>query len=437
MTKKLRALGADIFAGLFTHGILKAGYEVLGHLEHTTFGTPTARLNYPWLDIRNGTHSWKPHEYTGKVDFMYTNPPCAAWSAMQVTNKWEEHTERLQIVRDLVDAGRIIRPKAWCWESVTGAWKKGRAFVLEQAEAWLAYGYHVTVLLQNNKHLGTPQDRARMFVIAHQHPLVWPPFKEPITFQQAMKAIPAKLRGKGDLTKIPASIAALWQETGPGGSPRHVLTVKTDKEQAKLRKLGSRPAMTVHKVNPEKVARCFIGSSKFLHPHEPRYLNWYECLALVGLPMDWQSARPFGEMRSLELSRAVMPATGEWLGRAVADGLTRRKLDPTRPVCRLVDLRKPDAIHEEVLMTYSPPPVPPPVAWDPPTPPERSVRAPRVAFPRGNQALGSGERIRQLLRAGKGTAEILATIHAEYPGSKASGADVSYQRARVKKENYA
>ena len=191
---KPTALGGDIFAGLFTRGILDAGYEVLGHLEHTMYGTPTARLNYPGLDIRNGVHAWRPQEFRKRVDFLYSNPPCAAWSAMQVTKPWQEHEDRLQIVRDLVVAGQIIEPRAWCWESVMGVWNRGQEFVLEQARSWLAYGYHVTVLLQNNMHLGVSQNRVRMFLIAHRHPLVWQPFTEPRTLGELLKTVPKDLK---------------------------------------------------------------------------------------------------------------------------------------------------------------------------------------------------------------------------------------------------
>lgn len=372
--KQLTALGGDIFAGLFTYGIKQAGYEVLGHLEHTTYGSRTAKLNFPDLDIRNGVHTWNPHEFRGKVNFMYTNPPCAAWSAMQVASHWSEHTERLQIIRDLVAAGQIIKPDAWCWESVTGAWTRGREFVLEQADAWMAHGYHVTVLLQNNMYLGVPQTRQRMIMIAHRYPLVWPPLTEPPTVKEVFARIPKELQHKGELVKMPESIRQLYAETRPGGVPRHVLLTKTEEEQKRLKQLGPRPAMTVHRVAEDKVSRCFVGVRQAMHPKKARYLTWHECLALVGLPNTWQSALKPGEARSLELSRAVMPGVGRWLGQAVADGLKLKPLNKKKPVCRLVDLRNPDAPVDEVIATYVPPEVAPPVAWNPPVPQKKSNR---------------------------------------------------------------
>lgn len=430
---KLTALGGDIFAGLFTVGVKRAGFEVLGHLEHTTYGTKTAKLNFPNLEIRNGVHTWNPHEYTGKVDFMYTNPPCAAWSAMQVSTPWQEHTERLQIIRDLTAAGLIIKPKAWVWESVMGAWRRGKEFILEEAEKWLAHGYHVTVLLQNNMHLGVSQNRPRVLVIAHQYPLIWPKFIEPQTTRQLLASMPKGL-GKSPVKEppLPDSLKQLWGECeNMGYTLRRALVTKTAAEQAKLK---PRPAMTVNRMKLDDVPGTFIGASKRLHPKIARNLNWFECLALAGLPMDWKTSQKSLEPASLELSRAVMPAVGEWLGTAVKNGLKKAPLDPKRPVCRLVDLRDPENIHEEVLMTFVPPKKPPVVEWNPVVPEPKLTRSGEPRTPRAPRdgRPGSGQRMRELLEQGLDTQGVLEVIHKEFPESTAGPSDVSWNRRKLR-----
>lgn len=431
--KKLTALGGDIFAGLFTHGVKQAGFEILGHLEHTTYGTPTAKLNFPNLDIRNGIHNWHPEEFKKKVNFMYTNPPCAAWSQMQVSTPWEEHTERLQIVRDLVTAGLIIEPDVWCWESVLGAWRRGREFVLEQAETWLTYGYHVTVLLQNNMYLGVSQNRPRMFLIAHKYPLIWPRFHDPMTTGELLRSLPPKKNLPDSPVVQPPlanSLKTLWKESLPfGGTLRRALIIKDAKDQAKLK---PRPAMTVSRMDAKKVPGTFIGASKRLHPYQPRTINWFECLTLAGLPPTWKTTHRSLEPASLELSRAVMPAVGKWLATAVKQGLKLPKLNPRRPVCRLVDLRNPDNTYEEILMNFAPPGRPVKPEWNPETPPAKSPRTPRPASPGQPRKPGSGARIRELLEQGKETNDILKIIHTEFPQSKATSADVSWNRRKLR-----
>ncbi len=192
---KLTALGMDIFAGTFTHGIKAAGYDVLAQLEHGMYGVKTCRLNYPTLDVRVGKESWKPKDFKNKVDFMYCNPPCAAWSTARSGQggSWETQVSRLSCVDDCVNVGLEVRPKAWCWESVTNAWRMGQRFVLHQAERWNDAGYHCTVLLQDNQFLGAAQERQRMFLIAHRHPLVWPKLTETTTVGEAFKLLPKKL----------------------------------------------------------------------------------------------------------------------------------------------------------------------------------------------------------------------------------------------------
>lgn len=431
---KLTALGGDVFAGLFTHGVKQAGFKVLGHLEHTTYGSATSQLNFPDLEIRNGVHNWNPQEYKGKVDFMYTNPPCAAWSAMQVSTDWREHTERLQIVRDLTAAGLIIRPKAWCWESVMGAWRRGSEFVLEEAEKWLQGGYNVTVLLQNNMHLGVNQNRPRMFLIAHLHPLVWPKFIEPLNTRDFLASIPKGL-GKSPVEQKPLqdSLKQLWDDcTGTGYVLRRALIIKEQKEQDKLR---PRPAMTVNRMKLNEVPGTFIGASKRLHPRQARTLNWFECLALSGLPLDWKTSQRSLEPASLELSRAVMPAVGKWLGTAVKNGLKKPALNTRAPVARLVDLRDPENIIEEVLMTYSAPARPPKIDWNPDVPAPRKTRSGAVRSPRETGKPGSGARMRDLISEGLSTGEILETIHEEFPQSKAGPSDVSWNRRKLRQLN--
>lgn len=52
----------------------------------------------------------------------------------------------------------------------------------------------------------------------------------------------------------------------------------------------------------------------------------------------------------------------------------------------------------------------------------------------GKPAKGSGARIREMLLAGRGTPDILTTIHAEFPGSKATSADISWNKQKLRND---
>ena len=442
----ITALGADIFAGLFTVGVRKAGFAVLAHLEHGNYGAKTCALNFPDLSVRVGRNTWNERDFRGKVDLMFCNPPCAAWSVLRRGGSWRQQSDRLQYIRDIVNAGIVVRPKAWCWESVVPAWKQGRSFVIEQAKRWLDAGWHTTVLLQDNQYLGVPQRRPRMFLIAHRHPLVWPRFTKPRTVQDVLTQCGASRdRGVPTPRVLSPLERALWRESAKfRGRLRQAYESMspTDIERL-LVKGGSRPGVTGRPLNAQrrlildKPAPVMLGGSdKRYHPTEPRFVTWDECLAFVGLPRTWKTA--CGDnyaAATYELSRAVMPGVGEWIGRAVRDGFDRPLL-PRRPQCRVVDLRNPDVMTDEELDTRSFEEAgTPPLADDVPPPQARQIST-RASVSAPLRRLGSGHRIRCLLTDGRDVDTILEIIHREFPNSKATKSDVYWNRRKLANDGH-
>lgn len=353
MAKQLTALGGDIFAGLFTLGVKQAGFKVLGTLEHCKYGAKTAALNHPEVDQHLEPPSWGADgpagKYAGKIDFMYTNPPCALWSQARGKPKaaWQAPDPRLSWGPDLVTAGLVVHPKAWCWESVTNAWRHGGSFLIEQGQRWASEGYSVTVLLQNNQYLGVPQVRPRMFLIAHQYPLVWPALTEPVTVGQALKGLKVKEKDKQWLSE-PDKM--LWEAAGNGRDLFHAFHGLHEEDQARYRQETGRgaPSFLVKKLRTDRPSKVILGGLKTLHPTEPRYLTYTEYLCLCGVPGDWRSSSTSLSTTTAELSRAVMPPVGRWLATAVKDGLAKPKL--RKPVYRVVDMsRGPDYITESDL----------------------------------------------------------------------------------------
>lgn len=446
---KPTALGANIFAGLFTKGIKDAGFEVLGHLEHGPYGVATAKLNFPKLEVRVGRENWKETDFKGKVDFMYTNPPCAAWSnagtKRSTRGSWETQVDRLRCVYDCVEAGIAIRPKAWCWESVTQAWVAGRSFVTEQAERWCDAGYHVTVLIQDNQFLGVPQARRRMFLIAHQHPLVWPKLTETTTVREVLESVKNKKSAQTlNEHRLTPYYKRLWKLSKEyGGYMR-----KTFEVEGRGNIEGPTPSVLERRLPLDKPAPVMLSADKRMHPTQCRYLDWKEWLAFCGLPLDWKTAQPTLEPATYELARAVMPGVGKWLGKAVKDGLKLPKLRG-QPIARVVNFTDPEHPSDVELFRFSgltmkrtvPPPLPPlgtkparvtkvDVALSGSEGKRKGPKAPAVAYVQKKP--GSGKRIRELLRKGWDAERILETIHKEFPGSKATKSDVSWNRGAMK-----
>jgi site-specific DNA-cytosine methylase len=324
VTSRPIAVGGDVFAGAFTYGIVQAGFDVNVHLEHVPYGVKTAKLNFPHLDIRIGVENWHP-ETLKKVDFLYSNPPCAPWSTLSAgrAHTWDKDP-RLSCVETLMEAGLTMKVKAFAWESVTQAWGKGRSFVNEKAKLWMDRGYHVTVLIQNNLYLGAPQNRRRMFFIAHQHPLVWPKVvtKHP-TIGELIKKVKVKSADHFKGNAATEGDVLLWHEC-----PQHHHSFSRTYKAlpvSKQKKIRCKPNWLAKRYRSDEVSHVFFPGSVW-HPTEPRRFTYKEMLAICGLPQTWQiETDKFGPIGGL-LSRTVLAPAGEWLGRAVLVGLTLPKL---------------------------------------------------------------------------------------------------------------
>jgi site-specific DNA-cytosine methylase len=350
MARELRALGGDCFAGLFILGVKQAGFKVLGTLENCDYGAKTMRLNHPEVEQFIGKENWPDVQelekrYLGKIDFMFTQPPCAIWSAARGGNKGSWHSDpRLSWTPNLIDAAIVIQPKAYVWESVCNAWRHGREYVLEQARRFANEGYSVTVLLQNNMYLGAPQDRPRMFMIAHKHPLVWPALTEPQTVAEALAGIKVPKKDWDNLCDD--YNLYLW---GQAATLKGSMRRAHDLSETSIRN-GRFPCFLDRRLMGDKVAPVVLGGrASRLHHKEPRYLDPVEYLALCGMTgVDWKCHNGKKETLVRELSRSVMPPVGKWLAEAVKVGLAQRPLK--KPVYQVVDMRDgPDHIRTEDL----------------------------------------------------------------------------------------
>jgi len=174
---KLTAVGAYVFAGGFTIGV-KKHFDVLCHLEESNYGVATARRNFTGLSIHVGIDSWPIDDLANrKIDFVYGNPPCAAWSqagsAGHRGGSWVD-SPLVDCTRRHFDLLKTISPRVWAWESVQNAWTKGESFVRELADVAADLGYSTTVWLHDAAHLGVPQHRRRFFMICHDVELAIP-----------------------------------------------------------------------------------------------------------------------------------------------------------------------------------------------------------------------------------------------------------------------
>ena len=170
------ALGYHIYAGGFSLGVRRAGFQLVGHLEDWNFGVETSKKN---LGIPVWTPDSQWDEPLGKyhsVPLLYGNPPCASWSQAgqkildteKNKDRWK-HDSRTDCTRKLFSLVEKIEPKILIWECVAAAMKNGLEFVNEQADYMRSLGYEVHLTLFNAMDLDVPQTRKRFFFVASKY----------------------------------------------------------------------------------------------------------------------------------------------------------------------------------------------------------------------------------------------------------------------------
>lgn len=428
--KRFKALGVCVFAGGFTLGVRKH-FECLAHFEEGPYGVETALKNKVVPVVFTDPAAWPIKEFAGKVDFIYANPACAPWSVASHGREihWTEDP-RVNSVRRAYQLLDKLKPDVWAWESVRPAFIKGRALVNTIAKDAMAQGYDATVLMVTGTYHGVPQPRRRFFLVLHRVALPWEPtgIKKTPTVREAWKG--------GFKTQ---TISTTWQHTTiakwlslkackPGERPAKLFTKKNAAAAAARLpgdKLIGRPSHQWQRLDWDKPSAVMTGGCLRIHPDEARPITVEEQAALCGYP---RSFRFYGSLSQqyAQTAQAVMPPVGEYLARIVRMGLEQRAR-VRKPAYRRVDIF-PDRVGVEPLdstvvmlngleMTPQPPPKP--------------VRIPKEPTAPGVRRTGVGSYIRQLLQEGKDTQQVLEQIRIKFPQSKATGADVSWNRRKL------
>lgn len=468
MAKNLTALGCYIFAGGFTLGVRKH-FDVLAHFEEGPYGTETAAHNIEELrgNIHIDPNTWPVADYAGRVDFVYGNPPCAPWSVCSAGRKipWQldPRTGCAQRLFDLVEK---LDPKVWTWESVRPAFTKGRDMVDQFVARGNELGYHATALFVEGTRHGVPQRRPRFFLTLSKYQIEWEPTrvkKEPTV---------------GDAFAKPFSTHTCTNE----GSKFFIALVKKTKQgqrvAAKFNELypervaegartgewvKGRPSFQNIRLDPTKPSCTLTGGAKQIHPTEHRLISIEESAALCGYPRGFRFCGSIGKQYQ-QVAQAVMPPVGEYVAR-MAHGAIVAKRKVKTPGFEFVEIFT-DRIDRRALDvptvdTSRPIAVAPPTAVKETSSGDKMRRAKiRAAADRGEPVVsrttavkkmlqqkkqppatagfgtsrGSGARIRELLIAKKSVAEILDTIHKEFPQSKAKPSDVYWNRRKLQKE---
>lgn len=338
--KPLYAIGANIFAGGFTIGVSKH-FKVLCHLEHDEYGAEIVRENFKSaVPVITHREDWPLSAGKQRVDFVYANPPCAVWSAAgrNKGDNWKRDP-RLQRIKDIAELVGQLRPRAWVWESVCGAFTRGRPFVdtlVRQAAEW---GYSATFVFVNAQWHGVPQHRKRFFLLLHDIAIDWrpPEYKTPgdaYALIKDVKANPHYSKLKGVSMKIA-------REMKPGEGWNDAFNRLFPPSKRKLNKQGRvkhRSSFLTYRLGKTGTIGAVVGAQVF-HPTKPRLLSVNELAVLCGFPRSYSWGQHIGRAPSY-IARGVCPPVGEWLAENVARSIHLGKKLKT-PTTFTADFRKP------------------------------------------------------------------------------------------------
>lgn len=354
LKRKLTALGVHVFAGGFTCGVKRSGFGVLGHLEDAGYGVSTARLNWPDLDVRVGEENWRAGEFTGRVDFLYSNPPCAIFSTTGIAvtrgpGAWREDP-RLGCWHRAFGVFEVVRPKIFALESVCQAYTKGREVIDEFTGRAVDLGYSVRHVLTDAKWAGVPQSRRRFFFVAH---LPGVPLRLAFNFDEP-PTVGEVLAGVGDPGFVDehdtgANFKQWIRHTRPGGKLRETFDrLKKSPEKNTRGHVVGRPGFNWLRLSAHRQMGALVEIPA--HPIKNRFLGIEEVKALCGYPESFKLTGRPKQWVSL-LARAVLPPVGEWLAGACKTAV-RGEVRQGRRVVTLVDLRKPGVEPTDLTGEY-------------------------------------------------------------------------------------
>ena len=181
-------------------GYKLAGYTVLGNCEIDPDMEKLYKQNqhpkYTYLmDIRNFNQLQVYPDELKNLDILDGSPPCSVFSMTGRREKiWGKEKafregQKEQRLDDLflhfIRTAEILRPKIVIAENVCGLlYGNAKGYVNELLKAFEAAGYAVQIFQLNAQTMGVPQQRKRVFFIAHRHDLDYPKlklnFKEPL-----------------------------------------------------------------------------------------------------------------------------------------------------------------------------------------------------------------------------------------------------------------
>lgn len=156
----------DLFAGWggFTLGATEAGADVVWAANHWPLAVETHRLNHP--HVEHACQDLRQADWTAlpRYDLLLASPACQGHSRASQPRRRPFHDALRATAWAVIDCAEVTKPKTIIVENVLSflGWPLFRLW----KEALEVLGYRVTVNVVRASHVGVPQRRDRLFVVA-------------------------------------------------------------------------------------------------------------------------------------------------------------------------------------------------------------------------------------------------------------------------------
>lgn len=307
-------VGVHLFGGGAAWGMEQAGFQVPMSLEESDYAADTFRLNMPHVELVQSMDQWgRARALQPRV--LFGHPACSCWSAIgRGASRWRSHPALSQTISH-VAFGLAVRPDVWVTESVPPFQKEAApAF----ASLWREEGYAVSMVRVDAKALGLPQQRRRVFLVAHRVDIDWQPplFEGAVPVGMALEGVPVR---ESETWPHLKEYEWLLDRTAPG---ERLVDQITDEYPG-----TRRPRALEFRLPYDRVTGTLVAQSVYYHPYENRMISWREYAALSGYPPTWEMPENTLPYHAIEyMGKAVLPPVAAWLG-----GQLLRALDQGAP----------------------------------------------------------------------------------------------------------
>ncbi len=300
----------DLFSGAggFARGFKDLGFTITLAVDSMAAAARSFKANFPEsIVLAEDVKGLSGPDILGlveKPDILIGSPPCEPFTGAN-PRRMSNPLDRLykdpvgQLVLHYVRLVAELKPKVFVMENVPGLLEGPLRAALRREFARIGYGNIYFNVLRAEDY-GTPSHRVRVFVSNIE--LKPPRSKARVTVTQAFEGLP---------------------EPNTGYPPNHEALELPERKRRRLARLGWGSAMIYYRgakrrlpnlirLHPYRIAPTVLGSSRFIHPFEDRFLTVREQARLMGFP-DYhvflggrdEQYNQVGEAVPVPLSRAI------------------------------------------------------------------------------------------------------------------------------------